>query len=194
MGGRTRWISSLPAALFTALLLLTAASGIPGFRRVASSREPQDSPGGSEDRRAHSQEESAPSARPHSAAARGLVVMMWLLLPACAILPLAPGWRRVRRKALATAALAAAVCGVGLLTLLASFTGFLVGKGVPVSAGPEGASYTRMMALHVLGIPILLGLALCLPGALQILVTRPRHLRSHEEPSDTGLGPRPAGN
>src|SRR5579859_2170191 len=70
-------------------------------------------------------ERSTPSL--HREMGHWLGVAMWLLLPICAILPLAAGWSNIRRRALAVCAMLVAVLGTTALTLLMSFTGYMIG-------------------------------------------------------------------
>lgn len=69
-------------------------------------------------------------------------------------------------------AVVALVAGTAALTLLASFTGFLIGGGFELPEEGARESLLRFRALHFLGIPILLGLALALLWAVEIRLAR----------------------
>jgi len=118
----------------------------------------------------------------HHGAGRGLVIAQWLLLPLTALLPLTLSWRNLRRRRLALIAVVALVMGTAALTLLASFTGFLIGGGIELPKGGARESLLRFRALHFLGIPILLGLALALLWAVEIRLARRVDPRTSSSP------------
>lgn len=160
-------VALLPLTVFTLHLLLAAISG---------ALEVGDSKGAVE---RHERRRNSPPGEPeaaphgvHHGAGRGLVTAQWLLLPLAAVLPLVLSGRNLRRRRLALIAVIGLVAGAAALTLLASFTGFLICGGIELPKEGARESLLRFRALHLLGIPILLGVALTLLWAVEIRLAR----------------------
>ena len=108
----------------------------------------------------------------HGGVGRGYLVAMYLLLPLCVVVPLVESWRQVKRKFLAVFLMVIGYLGVGFLSLLESFTGYLIGRPTGSEGSLPPGTLLRMKALHYVGVPFLLVVALACVWILTLRLAR----------------------
>ncbi len=104
----------------------------------------------------------------HRGASQGFMVILIPVLLYSASLPLVIAWKGIRRKALAVIAVVGTTLIAGLSSFSLSFTGFLIARNRDM---PEG-TLKRMTALHAVGFPLLLTLAIVIFWGLSSRLAR----------------------
>jgi hypothetical protein len=162
---RLLWMS--PLLLFSLLYLSLFITGLPLLARslpitskLPPGNGPTEEPLSDEATAATSELVRDPHCRAHNLQGHGMGVAGWLLLPLAAVLPLAPAWRRLRRRKTALAATLVPLLLVLLLLLLESFSGYMLAKMFRSISGVNQGPFMRFSALHSLMAPLLIVLLL----------------------------------
>lgn len=167
-----RLIVFLPVASLTVMILLV---GLSSLRNGPAEESPQDG---------RPQIAKTRVAAIHNQLGTCYGVTLWLALPLSLVLPLTMGWRNIRRKVLAVLGMSICTLSILVFSLLASFTGYFLGKEDWEQGHSGHGILERLKALHIVGFPILLSLAL---GVLWVLTIR---LASRADPGVAGSGAR----